>query len=1060
MVIILVVFLTLVSGMCASIVVSCWGKIQERKRRKLDYHMRKSREASMEGQLNEVEQMVYGSSKESSGSVNKQRIASATLSENHVNTVPKSIQEAILAANGNQRLLKSALGLEIMQQQNFAPGVQYQNNPILGQMMVDKGLGNYEVYTSGQLEAQNSAMASNSSLDVKANGFREEKQYNTYSSRGKVYDSSSDLLKSQQNLQQSLITSIAAAQMKSQNFDSNEQQSVPDISYNNQMKLQSGANVNNQMISPISNLNMAHDAQQQLNFSLNRNQQQPQQQRQSLINSIYHQRQLQHDNECNNISSNNFNINNGSNSNNSNNTSGNLLDNTGYIHSTGANETSLAGGNILLNRGIGRYLCQQQQQNFATINNNLSGMADHNMAISLAKYNSLVQPRLPVNTTGNTSQVDAINQLNYGVRTGSQLGLNGAYNPNRALTLSAVHQPMLSNQQRGQQQPIYGVNVNQAGQPIGSSNLSSSMSCCNILGDFANETPLLNDLLFRANQQRLHEDQEMRSLTMVPRLTNAPNFPRSLSAYQLSRAQVRQSHGQSQQQLHMQRLQQQSQEQEQQQQQQQQQQKHHQQQQIHLKSMSDAGKANRHKPPDHSLSYPHACTGPHMDDSAGPSGQSPAIPPPPPPPNLANMRSSTSSGTIPTGNPQMEGRRAAFKVSRLDPNQLTGDTLQESDVNLAGNASYRSMQMDDPSTESDATFGLLMNSIGNTSMNFNTIGRPMHPQATNQQSYQRRLQQAHYGLRPLITTRGLNQNQILSHMNECNFVRQRSSMANRPDMLLNQPLVCDCGALDRANQMRLQHMQATGSSHEFEDSDDGAYVVQHEHLRQPTLSKMADETSLIHSSCTQAGLNEQLKQHYSINDSMYDRQEQQSQRFSRFRHQSSELTADEEDEEDVNDDDMVGYDLECENEVRMNKAHNISTPDRPRAIASYRPKSVIRNEGLRDSPRKFMSSHTSLSCQSCTCGSQLQLNNLDESSDSPSGSKELRKEKTNKIDSFSKTNVDTIGQKDDNLRGPIPDEDRGKSEKVRAERTNVMPSETCDSTDLEKIKGQILNTNH
>ncbi|KAI1309465.1 hypothetical protein HDE_00062 [Halotydeus destructor] len=48
MIIILIVFFALVVGMCASIIVSCWGKIQERRQRELEYKMRRSREASVE----------------------------------------------------------------------------------------------------------------------------------------------------------------------------------------------------------------------------------------------------------------------------------------------------------------------------------------------------------------------------------------------------------------------------------------------------------------------------------------------------------------------------------------------------------------------------------------------------------------------------------------------------------------------------------------------------------------------------------------------------------------------------------------------------------------------------------------------------------------------------------------------------------------------------------------------------------------------------------------------------------------------------------------------------
>lgn len=48
MIVILVVFFALVVGMCASIIVSCWGKIQERRQRELDYKMRVSSHPSLD----------------------------------------------------------------------------------------------------------------------------------------------------------------------------------------------------------------------------------------------------------------------------------------------------------------------------------------------------------------------------------------------------------------------------------------------------------------------------------------------------------------------------------------------------------------------------------------------------------------------------------------------------------------------------------------------------------------------------------------------------------------------------------------------------------------------------------------------------------------------------------------------------------------------------------------------------------------------------------------------------------------------------------------------------
>lgn len=723
MVIILIVFLTLVSGMCASIVVSCWGKIQERRSRKLDYHMRKSREASMEGQMNEVDQIVNGSSKDQSDSNKKQPNASSvSIAENHVSTIPRSVHEAFLAANSGRRLLKGSLGLDsAQQQQNFLPGVHYQPHPLSGFVVpADKVTGNYVGFTGQQIDHQASVIASNSSLDTKTNGFRDEKQYSFYGSRGKIHDSSAELRKSTHNSQQSLISSMTGAQLKGQNqFGPAKQQPVPHICYSNQMKLQSVASLNNQILSPISNINLAHDAQHQqqlLNFSLNPNQlarqQQQQQQQHSLIfNPNYsHQRQLQYDSESNAIESNNLNINpegscgGGNNSGNS-----NATNNANLIQAGASSETSLTGNDIPVNQRMGRYLGPQQ-----SLNRNACGMTDHQnpiqtLPLSMAMYNNIVQGRLG-HQARNTPRIDSIRQLDYDrVAAGqsSQFTQNTNYNPARAFTVSSMHHLMLSNQQQQQQQqqPIYGVNMNQVNQPLDASNLSSSMTCCNALNDMSHETPLLNNLFIRGNQQRQPDDYELKSLTMVPRFSHAEgNIPRSLSAYQLSRSHARQSQDQAQQ-IYMQLQQM--------QQQRQQDHQHRTQQQLQFKSISDAGKASRHQPPNHSLSYPHACTGAHMNDQPGPSGMSPAIPPPPPPPSLAQMRSTTSSGTLPLGNSQMEGRRAAFKMSRLYPSQLTGDSLQEQDLNLAANKiAPGSMQIDDTSTESDATFCLLMNSLG------------------------------------------------------------------------------------------------------------------------------------------------------------------------------------------------------------------------------------------------------------------------------------------------------------------------------------------------------------
>ncbi|XP_074599408.1 tolloid-like protein 2 isoform X2 [Brevipalpus obovatus] len=51
MIIILILFFCLVIGMCASIVVSCWGKIKERRQREMEYKLRRSNEPSIECDL-------------------------------------------------------------------------------------------------------------------------------------------------------------------------------------------------------------------------------------------------------------------------------------------------------------------------------------------------------------------------------------------------------------------------------------------------------------------------------------------------------------------------------------------------------------------------------------------------------------------------------------------------------------------------------------------------------------------------------------------------------------------------------------------------------------------------------------------------------------------------------------------------------------------------------------------------------------------------------------------------------------------------------------------------
>lgn len=1021
MVIILIVFLTLVSGMCASIIVSCWGKIQERRRRKQEYHSRKSRETSMEGQLNKVDQMVYGTASNSNGT-SKQRVAAAEVQQQQTGSKFFLHENSV---DGSQRYLAAATANDA-----YLPGVQYQQHPLVNQMLsVD---GNYGgMYST---DSNHPIMTSETSLDTKADmeALREAAQDQklvgqVFGSRQKVHDIYTpehhhhQLNKSLQNVQQSILASMA--QQQSQQVDQIlKQKSVPD-SNNYQYRIHSGLvnnNENNQQQQhiPASNANNGtlanHDAQQQmLNIAqVNLNNQQ-----QKLNSSIFQQHNLPDNNK---IASNN--------NNNSN------------------NEGAL----------YGRYLRQQQDingipggvGNSGTIN--LGHLLNHSasaqtMPISLAKYNNLLQSA-QLSTGGQSSllQPEVGQKLNYETRIGGRLATNTAYNPQRALTMSTMHQPQIRDlQQRNLQSNIYGINCPQQTQSLATSHLSSSVTCCNLLNldDCANETPLLNDLIAQAavNQQqqyRLQQQQtgndatyELKSRTLGPRMPSGNVIPRSISAHQLSKAQLRQS----------QQLQQSSQAAAAaaaaaavQQQMQQKQQLHQlQPHQLSYKSMSDAGHVIRHQPPNHSLSYPHACTGPHLE--AQPSGyspkaghQSPALPPPPPPPNLVRGPATCSRivmGSLPAPPPslakQMDNRRAAFKVSRLDQSQLTGDTLQDSDLIMANLPKGTSMQFDEPSTESDATFGMLMNSIGNTPLNMgsraglslrnplNLGQQPSHLAQMNQQ--QLYFAQAMRQQGGAIQQQPQQQQMVLTHLGDCNFVRHQraNQLMSRPQELSASQLVCDCGALERANQMRQQqqqqHLQQVGSSHEFDDSDDAPYLLQgavqggggsFASLEQPNNSNMmlsAQRTGLVglHVGNRKNPLHSAMNSS-SNNNSIYGQRQiqqlQQQQRYARFRHQSSEMTGDDDEYDD--EDDLNGYnvgqeeDEESSDGILLNPCLAQPTATSGNVSDSYRvPSSVIRNEQtLRDAPlrgsKHLSGSRTSIGCQSCTCGSQLQLDQV------------------------------------------------------------------------------------
>lgn len=1059
MVIILIVFLALVSGMCASIIVSCWGKIQERRRSKQEYHSRKSRETSMEGQINDVDQMVYGTNDRLNNlNGNKKQLQRAATTEIQQQQHHQTGSKFFLNENsfdGSQRYLAATGSGDA-----YLAGLQYQQHPLVNQMLsVD---GNYGgMYST---DSNHPMLTSETSLDIKPDldalreASNQDKQlvtHHVFGSRQKVHDiytpehHNQQLNKSLQNVQQSILANMAQQQQAGQQML--KQKSVPD-SNNYQFRIHSGLvsndENNQQQLIPPSNSNGTlanHDAQQQM---LNIAQANINNQQQKLNSSIFQQQNLPDNNNNNNIN----------------------------------NKNLIAASN----KGgpYGRYLRQQQDinsipggaGNSGTIN--LGHLLNHSasaqtMPISLAKYNNLLQSA-QLSTAGGQSlvQPEVGQKLNYDTRIGSRFATNTAYNPQRALTMSTKHQPQFHDQQQQQNLQstnIYGINYPQA-QSLAASHLSSSVTCCNLLNadDCANETPLINDLIAQAaiNQQqqqqqdhqyrlqRQHQNDqsyELKSRTLGPRMPGANAIPRSISAHQLSKAQLRQS----------QQLQQPTQTVQQQIQLQQKQQLHHQlqhlqhQQQPHqlsYKSMSDAGHVIRHQPPNHAFSYPHACTGPHLDPSGcspkvtGAGGQqSPALPPPPPPPNLARGPATCSRilvGPLPAppqsggGGQQMDTRRAAFKVSRLDQSQLTGDTLQDSDLIMANLPKGTSLQFDEPSTESDATFGMLMNSIGNTPLNLGAranlaLQNPINLGAQSQQplglphlnQQQQQFYIAQQGIAGKQQAGGQPQQMVLTHLGDCNFVRHQrgNQLMSRQHDLLANPLVCDCGALERATQMRQQqqqqHLQQANSSHEFDDStDDAPYLLQSAvrgggSMEQASLSNnnnnlmLATQRGVVGLNIGNRGKNQLHSNLNSTNNSIYGQQQQfqQQQRYARFRQQSSELTGDDDEYDD--DDDINDYnvgqeeDEESSDGVILNPcalAQPITaTVSVGASVDSYRvPHSVIRNkQTLRDAPlggggKQLSGSRTSIGCQSCTCGSQLQLDQVGASEDEQSSTTE------------------------------------------------------------------------
>uniref|UniRef100_A0A6G1SCB2 Neuropilin and tolloid-like protein 1 n=2 Tax=Aceria tosichella TaxID=561515 RepID=A0A6G1SCB2_9ACAR len=798
MVIILIVFLTLVSGMCASIIVSCWGKIQERRRRKLEYHMRKSREASMEGQMNKVDQL-YGSNDGSNGGATGRQNTSA----------PNNLKQRLTAPIAPSEN-------HLTQQQHYGTKYPYETGPF-------PPIGDQQQLLNG-------------SLDIEQ--------------------------------QRQLLTSGA------------------------------------------------HFGQHPASLIMQQQQQQQQHQQQQLNRN-------------------------------------NTIIGDNYGHQTYES---------------GRAQLQNQQQLIGASNPNL------NANFRMLQQQQQHQPS------------------DHQERSMSVYG-------SRSKTLQ---------QQRNLQGGIYGVQQGQASSLAGN-NLSSSITCCNM----PNETPLISDLVKRANMQQQHQvnnrlmqmAQANNAMRMQQQISDAApamaTIPRSISAYQLSKSQLRLNQQQQQlQRQHQQLLQQQR----------------HQAQSTHAKSMSDAGQANKHQPPNHSLSYPHACSGAHAGDLANAMGanDSPALPPPPPPPNLMpHQVGQTSCATLP---PQMsDNKRHAFKVSRLDPSQLTGDTLPDSDLVMT-NMPLGSMQFDDVSTESDATFGMLVDSVGNASLNYG-------PQMNRQASTMAPSQQPQH---PLLLSQSCKTMQPISHLSECNLIRRQRAEAlaseggsiGRQQMLMSQSsCICDCGALERANQLRQHQEHALLGQHfppppppqqqqrqlvqsdtrDFDMDSDEAKAMHG--VPYGFTGDINDSNNFVMAAQMRPGRQIVHLNHGNIlnyNGSVLGNptNQQQQMRLDRFRQQSSELTAD--DDEDVEDDDeddrngmvdgFVGNNLEGQvdvddDEISSDAAISQRRPTENQKSAgkfntvSGNPKSIVRRnkeelrdvEGLRQ--KHLSGSHTSI----CTCGSQAKL---------------------------------------------------------------------------------------
>lgn len=909
----------------------------------------------MSGQLNNVDQMIYGSSNGPTNSSSKQGlIASIGLSENFAQQQPAGSKyapdEDADGGNGTRRFPASSNLLQQQQQQpHFMPSIQYGAHPTLVNHLLTSDGANYSLTGANQSLASNSSMGlkltdvhgmnSNELMNLKGNS--RLNYINTAQQQLKSVDSSSG------DLQHSMLPNLSSKQLSYHlaNQSTNNQQS-PDISINNQLKsmlsMQSSAIVNSRhhIAANEQAKQSAIQKQQMLNLSLARNQPLPQQQPNQFFSSIYRPYAPDNNNTNNNI-------NNNTNSNGTSNATGN----SGTLHDYG-------GGPL------------RHQQNVAGVDSYPGGIlaraTNQGIPLNPIKYNII--------TAGGSqqhhgqrgpAQVDSSgHSINYDTTPGSQFSANVSNDPQHASTLSnPMHQSSYKNpQQRPQNlQAIYEFYPH-GGQPLNANHLSSSITCCNLTGSCPNETPLLDDLLVTSNrhqqhqqQQRLHYPQnariyELRSATLDPRRFN-PAMPRSISAHQLSKLHTQQPLAPKlkqakpqQQQLLFQPLPQQA-------------------HQLPYKSISDAGKAatRHHQPPDHSLSYPHACTGVHDDTINQLREESPALPPPPPPPNLVHQaaRPEVVAGKVVSSAnfSQIDNRRAAFKVSRLDSSQLTNDNLQDREM-VMNNLLLGSMQFDDQSTESDGTFGMMISqppTVAGKPPILNVATPMNYPIADNHQTVWRQ-QQGPFTLNPRPMNnfpRKQIQTAVNHHLGDCNAILKLRQQ--QLGQAIDQNLICNCGAIERVNQIYQRHL--TSSSREYDDSDDGACLAQ-----QRAEVGAFEATMVNHHAQFSPD-----PSHSSVNP-------KKQRRITCFKQRSSEITADEEEDEEEFDVYQVDRDDDESSDVDL---YQVNAGDGAVAM-EYRARSVVRNEELlRDEPLKhFSGSHTSISCHSCACGSQVRLNRL------------------------------------------------------------------------------------